>query len=82
MASITIRRLDEDMKARLQVRASRHGRTMEDEAREILKVVLTDQEATGRVLAESIRQRFASLGGVELAEMPPEPVKQPLKFGK
>jgi phosphopantothenoylcysteine decarboxylase/phosphopantothenate--cysteine ligase len=36
MASITIRRLDDDLKTRLRMRAARHGRSMEDEARTIL----------------------------------------------
>ena len=36
MASITIRRLDDDLKKRLRLRAARNGRSMEDEARTIL----------------------------------------------
>ena len=36
MASITIRRLDDDLKRRLRLRAARNGRSMEDEARTIL----------------------------------------------
>jgi phosphopantothenoylcysteine decarboxylase/phosphopantothenate--cysteine ligase len=37
MASITIRQLDEDLKKRLRMRAARNGRSMEDEARTILR---------------------------------------------
>ena len=37
MASITIRQLDEDLKRRLRLRAARNGRSMEDEARTILR---------------------------------------------
>ena len=37
MASITIRNLDDTVKERLRVRAAMHGRSMEDEARLILK---------------------------------------------
>jgi phosphopantothenoylcysteine decarboxylase / phosphopantothenate---cysteine ligase len=37
MASITIRRLDERSKAQLRLRAARNGRSMEDEARTILR---------------------------------------------
>src|SRR5260370_7884239 len=37
MASITIRQLDEDLKQRLRLRAARNGRSMEDEARTILR---------------------------------------------
>lgn len=82
MASITIRRLEEGTKERLRVRASRHGRSMEEETREILKVVLTAKAGTERNLAESIRRRFAALGGVEFPDVPREPMRQPPKFGK
>jgi len=37
MASITIRNLDDPLKARLRVQAATHGRSMEDEARDILR---------------------------------------------
>jgi hypothetical protein len=39
MASITIRGLDDDLKQRLRLRAARNGRSMEDEARTILRDV-------------------------------------------
>jgi plasmid stability protein len=81
MASITIRRLEDATKERLRIRASRHGRSMEEEARAILKVALTGKDATGRNLAESIRRRLAPLGGVELANLPRERMRRPPKFG-
>ncbi len=37
MASITIRQLDPELKRQLRLRAARHGRSMEDEARTILR---------------------------------------------
>ncbi|MBM3530507.1 MAG: plasmid stabilization protein, partial [Alphaproteobacteria bacterium] len=37
MASLTIRRLDEALKRRLRLRAARHGRSVEDEVRTILR---------------------------------------------
>ena len=37
MASITIRQLDDELKQRLRLRAARNGRSMEDEARTILR---------------------------------------------
>ena len=82
MASIIIRRLEESAKERLRVRASRHGRSMEEEAREILKVALSGKRATDRNLAEAIRRRFAPLGGVELHDIPREPMRQPPKFAR
>ncbi|MEA3024278.1 MAG: phosphopantothenoylcysteine decarboxylase / phosphopantothenate---cysteine ligase [Alphaproteobacteria bacterium] len=36
MASLTIRQLDDDVKRRLRLRAARHGRSMEEEARHLL----------------------------------------------
>jgi plasmid stability protein len=42
MASITIRNLDDDIKQRLRVRAAEHGRSMEEEARDILRRVMSD----------------------------------------
>ena len=70
MASITIRRLDDTVKARLRVRAARHGRSMEEEAREILKAGLSTESAHRRNLADSIRLYVDPIGGVELS-LPP-----------
>jgi phosphopantothenoylcysteine decarboxylase / phosphopantothenate---cysteine ligase len=45
MASITIRQLDEELKKRLRLRAARHGRSMEDEARTILRSASAGEDA-------------------------------------
>ena len=75
MASITIRRLDESTKARLRVRAAQNGRSMEEEAREILRAALAERRTGEGNLAASIRRRFAAVGGVELADLPREPMR-------
>jgi len=77
MASITIRNLDEQTKARLRVRAAHHKRSMEDEARNILRAAVAEGAATPANLAEAIRGRFASLGGVELRLPTREPMREP-----
>jgi plasmid stability protein len=80
MASITIRNLEETTKRKLKVRAAMHGRSMEQEAREILNDALSKSSRrpqTGTDLAEAIRRRFAPLGGVELEPYPDEPVRDP-----
>ena len=65
MASLLIRNLDEDLKAALRVRAAQHGRSMEEEARQLLRRSLTDtRPATG--LGSRIARRFAAAGGVDL----------------
>ncbi len=82
MASITIRRLDENLKKRLRIRAAQHGRSMEEEARHILKDALTHELPRGRNLAESIRELFEPLGGVELEFPPREPPRPPPDFSE
>ena len=79
MATLTIRKLDEKTKARLRVRAAHHGRSMEEEAREILKIGVATSEREPN-LAESIRALFEPLGGVDLPEFPDEPAGDPIRF--
>lgn len=67
MATLTIRQLDQKTKSRLRVRAANHGRSMEAEAREILRSALTASSRSNGNLAEKIRRRFAPLGGIELS---------------
>ena len=80
MASILIRQLDESTKSRLKRRALRHGRSMEEEARAILKSALSTQIPTTENLGERIHQRFALLGGVELPEVQRDPMREPPEF--
>jgi plasmid stability protein len=70
MASITIRSLDESLKSKLRIRAAEHGRSMEAEAREILRMGLSTTSEPELNLAESIRRLFDPLGPFEL-ELPP-----------
>ena len=75
MATLTIRNLDERLKGRLRVRAALRGRSMEEEARQILRVALNDVEPLSTDLAERIRRRFAKLGDVQLPIAAREPVR-------
>jgi plasmid stability protein len=69
MATITIRQLDDMTKTRLRVRAAHHGRSMEEEAREILRSALIASSPAKGNLAETIRRRFAAFGGFDM-ELP------------
>lgn len=80
MASITIRNLDEGLKSRLRIQAAIHGRSMEDEARDILRCALNQEAPRPANLASAIRARFAPLGGVELPPIPREPIREPPSF--
>ena len=82
LASITIRNLDEETKARLRVRAAHRKRSMEDEARNILRTALAEEAAASRNLAQAIMRRFEPLGGVELPLPAREPMREPPKPGK
>jgi plasmid stability protein len=77
MASITIRNLSEETKARLRVRAAQHNRSMEEEARSILRATLAEGNTTPRNLADAIRRRFKPLGGVDLRLPLREPMREP-----
>lgn len=57
VATLTIRDVDDDLKAALRVRAAKHGHSMEAEVREILASALKRPPA-GRGMATLIQQRF------------------------
>jgi plasmid stability protein len=79
METVLIRRVDPAIKVRLRIQAAQHGRSMEEEAREILRIALTGN-AQRPNLAESIRKHIVPLGGVELDLPRREPTRQPPSF--
>ena len=82
MAVMTIRNLDDAITARLRLRAARHGRSMEDEARDILRIVLSTEVSQPRSVGEAIHERFAALGGVDLPDIPREASRVPVTFSE
>ena len=79
MASITIRNLDDDVMRRLRVRAAEHHRSMEEEARLILRNAV-GRKPSSRDLASIIRSHFGPDNGVDLKPAPREPVREPPSF--
>ncbi len=77
MATLTIRRVDEALKARLRIRAAQNGRSMEEEVREILRAQVDASQPAKLDLAKAIRKRFEPLGGMELRLPRREPVRDP-----
>ena len=67
MASITIRNIEDDLKERLRVRAARHGHSMDEEARIILRRAAGG--ISGAELLEISANLFGEKHGVEL-ELP------------
>ena len=80
MASLTIRNIDDPLKARLRVQAATHGRSMEEEVREILRAALGREAPRPANMFEAIRACFAQSGGVELELPPREPMRDPPAF--
>ena len=81
MATMTIRNLDDAVKQRLRMRAAQPGRSMEDEARDILRSSLSTESARATSLVDVIRARIEPLGGIELELPSREPVRKPPRLG-
>jgi plasmid stability protein len=62
VAQLLVRNLEDEVKTRLQLRARRHGRSTEEEVREILRNAVKDEGATRKPLGTRLRERFARIG--------------------
>lgn len=80
MATMTIRNLDDELKARLRIRAAQHGKSMEEEARSILRDALKSEPLSGKELVQRIREMVQPYGGIELELPPREPMREPTDF--
>jgi plasmid stability protein len=82
MAQFIVRNLEDDVKARLKRRAARHGRSMEEEARHILRDAVKKQDQRVAKLGSRIAARFAKVGlTTELPELRGQPPRS-AEFGK
>ena len=82
MAQFIVRDLEEDVKTRLKRRAKRHGRSMEDEVRHILRKAVKEQSRPLAGLGTRIAARFARVGLTEdLPELRGQSPR-PAKLGK
>jgi antitoxin FitA len=81
VATLVIRNVEEAVHARLKALAASHGRSMEEEARFILRqgVAATPLE-TPQSFGQAMRAIFEPLGGVELPELSREPPREPPDF--
>lgn len=62
MAQLLVRNLDDDVKAKLQQRARRHGHSTEEEVRNILRSAVREEGAPLTPLGSRLRARFAGMG--------------------
>ena len=73
MASLSVRKLDDETLSRLRIRAAKHGVSMEEEARRILKEAVGVPEHLGDFALEI----FGSKHGVDL-QLPESTPHEPL----
>ncbi len=69
MASLTLRNIDESLKTSLRISAAENGRSMEEEARQILKHHLLQKKSTLGI-GTRISNRFKAAGGLDIPEIP------------
>ena len=80
MAQILVRQLEDDVKAKLQRQARQHGRSTEEEVREILRNAVREEQRPPAKLGSRIAARFAKVGlDEDIVELRGQPVR-PAKF--
>jgi plasmid stability protein len=78
MAQVIVRNLDDSVKRKLQRRAAKHGRSMEEEVREILRDAVKDEATPRKGLGTRIAERFRGLGfNEEIKEFKGYTIKPP-----
>jgi antitoxin FitA len=72
MAQLLVRNIEDEVKSKLRRRAKRHGRSMEEEVREILRDATKVEESGRKGLGTRISSRFRKIGlrkGEEIPEL-------------
>lgn len=62
MAQLLVRNLEEDVKAKLQDRARRHGHSTTEEVRQILRTAVRNEGGPQEPLGSRLAARFAGVG--------------------
>ena len=82
MAQFIVRGLEDDVKVRLKRRAERHGRSMEEEVRDILRNAAKEENRPLPDLGSRIAARFAKTGLTEDLQELRGQKSRPAEFGK
>jgi plasmid stability protein len=81
MATLVIRHVEDAVHSRLKELAASHGRSMEEEARTILRETVAAAPSTfAPNWVDALRALFEPLGGLELPEIPREFPREPIDF--
>lgn len=79
MANLTIRNLDDETMEALRSRSISNARSMEAEARAVLREVLFQTDAA-RDLSSIFREHFGPINGIDLELPEREPMPEPIEF--
>jgi plasmid stability protein len=81
MAQLLIRKIDQDVKENLRRRAKRHGVSMEEEARSILRAELLKPQSEEYGLGSKIAALFRDIPDNDepIPELPDQPIR-PARF--
>lgn len=84
MATLTIRNLDDSVKQALRERAARHGVSMEEEARVLLRRGIETKGGAdaGKSFYDRVRAIVEPIGGIELDVPPRQLADRPLPFSE
>ena len=78
MAQLIVRNLEDDIRNRLRDLAQKHGRSMEEEVRAILRGAVIGKGAKRPQLGSRLAERFSKLGlNEDIAELRGQPVEPP-----
>ena len=80
MAQLVVRNIESAVKAKLQRRAKRNGRSMEEEVREILRDATKNEGSPRKGLGTEIAELFRGIGlkpGEELPKLPEIHIQPP-----
>ncbi|WP_107671022.1 plasmid stability protein [Cyanothece sp. BG0011] len=80
MNKLILDNLDENLQVSLEKQAKENGRSLEEEAKEILRGVLLENPSHPRNLALAIKRRFAELGDFEIPTTSRDSMREPPNF--
>ena len=76
MAQFTVRNLEDDVRDKLKELAQRHGHSMEEEVRTILRAAVTGRSVTRTRLGSRLARRFGALGlRIDIHELRGHPIE-------
>jgi plasmid stability protein len=82
VAQFVVRNIENEVKARLRRRATQHGRSMEEEVRDILRDAVKEEDIASGGLGAEIAALFAKAGlEADITELRGFKI-QPLSFGR